>query len=140
MLAWQRKSFADIIAERESLERPKDDTGACGPARAATSASLNESIEARQPITAMPTARYRFVRAEGAPSGQRASLDARNALARWEGGGRSYAVEKDQDEALEARLTWSDADRNAGIDLLTLCERFGVCWIHLRSTEGVATR
>jgi hypothetical protein len=58
----------------------------------------------------------------------RASTDAEGALHQWEHGalGRTYSIEDDQDDYLEARLEWSASERTAGEDLNSASAHLGV--------------
>lgn len=86
----------------------------------------------------MPTARYKFVRAEksmqGFHSSNRPSTDALQALQIWANGsaGRSYAVQDDTDDALVAELSWSDTDRAAEADLDNCSRDSGVDRTHVQ--------
>ncbi len=79
----------------------------------------------------MPTARYRFTRASGVTgflSANRASTDALNALIVWSTRqpGRSYVKTLDEDDLLEADLTWHESDDAAGPELDGSCHEVGV--------------
>jgi hypothetical protein len=81
----------------------------------------------------MPTARYRFIRNRGVFTLERASTDAIRALTAWESGaaGRSHHMRVENDESLEADLSWSDSDTLAGDQLNNACRDAGVERIHL---------
>ena len=79
----------------------------------------------------MRTARYRFVRDGGLPgvmSSDRPSTDALKALAIWQSGTpeRRYEVQVDENNILEADLTWNDRDRAVGVALDDSCRSVGV--------------
>lgn len=79
----------------------------------------------------MPTARYRFTRASGVTgftSTNRPSTDALNALIKWstKRPGRTYVDTLDEDDILEADLTWDESDHDAGAQLDDSCHGAGV--------------
>ncbi len=82
----------------------------------------------------MLSAVYQFNRSKdgsGFLSQNRPSTDALNALEGWtEGGagkqGRSYEVVNDEDEFLVAKLSWNEADIEAGPDLDAQCRDSGI--------------
>jgi hypothetical protein len=79
----------------------------------------------------MQSANYRFNRSKdisGFLSKNRASTDAINALEQWcvARNERRYEVTCDEDDYLEARLSWEDNDNEAGADLNGRCTRVGV--------------
>lgn len=83
----------------------------------------------------MPSAKYRFHRdmesVSGMMSRSRPNTDAYTALQVWRGQHpeRSYEVhggDDDDNQPLEATLTWGDGDTRAGSDLEAACRANGV--------------
>lgn len=86
---------------------------------------------------AKTSAKYRFERISNSLAGfgskNRPSTDAIGALQRWRAINieRSFTILVDEDEFIEAELTWDDADTSAGALLDDFCFKKGVERRHL---------